>query len=254
MKKQYTPSHQSRNTSSKPAHSLPSGYYWLTGIHPVQMALDNPARAKNTLLMTAAVKEKLRLSGKIQPQMVEAEAIARLLPAGTTHQGVALGVQPITPPALEDILIAGKPLVMLDQVTDPHNIGAILRSAAAFGAGAVIVQDKHSPTEGTTIAKTAAGALEVTPYLPVTNLSRTIEQAQKAGYWVIGLDGSAMKTLRDCKPTTKTLLVMGAEGTGLRRLVSEHCDMLAKLPIFAEMESLNVSVATGIALYEIATA
>lgn len=237
-----------------PQYSLPPGYYWLAGIHPVQMALDNPARAKYSLLATEAALAKLKVPAKIQPQKVEPEVIARLLPPGTTHQGVALSVQPLSAPAPEEIFAIGKPLVMLDQVTDPHNIGAILRSAAAFGAGGVIVQEKHSPAENTTIAKTAAGALEVVPYLAVTNLSRTIEVAQKAGYWVIGLDGAAEQTLSQCKPSRKTLLVMGAEGAGLRRLVAEHCDMLAKLPIQPQMESLNVSVAAGIALYEISQA
>jgi 23S rRNA (guanosine2251-2'-O)-methyltransferase len=233
--------------------SLPSGYYWLTGIHPVQMALNNPQRVRHRLLVTANSKEKLRIPQRISLEVVEQETLNRLLPAGTTHQGVALAVQPLSSPPLEDLLANAKPLLMLDQVTDPHNIGAILRSAAAFGAGGVIVQDKHSPAENATIAKTAAGALEVIPYLAVTNLSRTIEAAQQAGYWAIGLEGTASQTLKSCKPSAKTLLVMGAEGAGLRRLVAEHCDMLAKLPISPQMESLNVSVAAGIALYEIAS-
>mgnify|MGYP000423241693 CR=1 FL=1 len=238
--------HPARQSASS---ALPSGYYWLYGLHPVQMALDNPARHKNSLIGTRAALAKLRVSAKMNPKTVEGVELDKMLPHQATHQGVALAVQPLNPPPLEAILATEKPLVMLDQVTDPQNIGAILRSAAAFSAGAVIVQDKHSPTENATIAKIAAGALEVVPYLPVTNLSRTIEAAQKAGYWAVGLDGTAEKTLAECKLTPKTLLVMGAEGAGLRRLVSEHCDMLAKLPITPQMESLNVSVAAGIALY-----
>lgn len=213
------------------------------------MALDNPARAKNSLMGTSTALARLKIPAKIQPKTVESAELGKMLPPQATHQGVALAVQPILPPPLEEILATGKPLIMLDQVTDPQNIGAILRSAAAFGAGAVIVQDKHSPTENATIAKIAAGALEIVPYLSVTNLSRTIEAAQKEGYWAVGLDGAAKQTLAECKLTPKTLLVMGAEGAGLRRMVGEHCDMLAKLPIDPQMESLNVSVAAGIALY-----
>lgn len=229
--------------------SLPPGYYWLYGLHPVQLALANAARHKGVLLGTGTALAKLRVSAKMNAKTVEGAELDRMLPPQATHQGVALAVQPLTPPPLEQILAAGKPLVMLDQVTDPQNIGAILRSAAAFGAGAVIVQEKHSPGENATIAKIAAGALEAVPYLPVTNLSRCIEEAQKAGYWAVGLDGTAEKALAQCNLSAKTLLVMGAEGAGLRRLVSEHCDILAKLPIAPEMESLNVSVAAGIALY-----
>lgn len=245
--------HPARHTAHQSAPSaLPSGYYWLFGLHPVQMALDNPTRHKNSLMGTSAALARLKIPAKIQPKTVEGAELDKMLPPQATHQGVALAVQPISPPPLDEILATGKPLIMLDQVTDPQNIGAILRSAAAFGAGAVIVQDKHSPTENATIAKIAAGALEVVPYLPVTNLSRTIEAAQKAGYWAVGLDGAAKQTLAECKLTPKTLLVMGAEGAGLRRMVGEHCDILAKLPIAPQMESLNVSVAAGIALYVVA--
>jgi 23S rRNA (guanosine2251-2'-O)-methyltransferase len=246
MKKQNRP--PARPSSS---HALPPGYYWLYGLHPVQMALANTARHKGVLLGTAPALAKLRVSAKMNTKTVEGAELDRMLPPQATHQGVALAVQPLNAPPLEQVLATGKPLVMLDQVTDPQNIGAILRSAAAFGAGAVLVQEKHSPTENATIAKIAAGALEVVPYLPVTNLSRAIEEAQKAGYWAVGLDGAAEKTLAQCKLTAKTLLVMGAEGAGLRRLVSEHCDILAKLPIDPQMESLNVSVAAGIALYSL---
>ncbi len=228
---------------------LPPGYYWLFGLHPVQMALANPKRAKNELLATPNALSKLPKGAKAR--QVTPEELNRLLPAGSNHQGVALAVQPLKSPPLAEILSTGKPLVILDQVTDPQNIGAILRSAAAFGAGAVIVQDKNSPPENATIAKIAAGALELVPYVNVTNLSRCIEEGQKAGYWAVGLDGEAEQTLVQCKLSSKTILVMGAEGAGMRRLVAEHCDMLAKLPIDSRMESLNVSVAAGIALYEI---
>jgi 23S rRNA (guanosine2251-2'-O)-methyltransferase len=253
MKKYPAPSQQRSAPRSAASSPLPQGHYWLFGIHPVQMALENSKRHKSLLLVTTPALEKLRVPLQHQPKIkrVTGDEITAFLPAGSTHQGVALAVQPLAQPSLEEVAHTAKPLVMLDQVTDPQNIGAIIRSAAAFGAGAVIVQAKHSPSENATIAKTAAGALEVIPYLAETNLSRAIETLQKLGYWAVGLEGEATQSLAACSLSPKTLVVMGAEGAGLRRLVAEHCDSLAKLPIHPQMESLNVSVAAGIALYEI---
>jgi 23S rRNA (guanosine2251-2'-O)-methyltransferase len=244
------PTHRSSgHNPALPRLSSP-GHYWLAGIHPVQMALDNPKRQKIQLLATQPALAKLRLPPRLPVQTVDPARLDALFPQGQTHQGVALEVAPLPAADVTAMLDSGQPLLMLDQVTDPQNIGAILRSAAAFGAGGVILQEKHSPRESTALAKTAAGALEVVPLLYVTNLSRTIVEAQQSGYWVIGLDGDAAHpTLAACKPQSKTLLVLGAEGTGLRRLVAEHCDQLARLPISAKMESLNVSNAAAIALY-----
>lgn len=234
-------------------HPTPAaGHYYLYGIHAVQAALENPKRVRRTLYISGNTQEKLRIPAKQPVQKVEAGILQAMLPPHAVHQGVALEVQALPQPSLEEIAASGKALLMLDQVSDPHNIGAILRSAAAFNAGGLIMQDKHAPKENATIAKTAAGGLESVPMVSVTNLARALEELQPLGYWSVGMDGSAEQTLDKLKLDAKTVLVMGAEGSGLRRLIAEKCDLLAKLPIHSQMESLNVSVAAGISLYALA--
>ncbi|MDG1286040.1 MAG: 23S rRNA (guanosine(2251)-2'-O)-methyltransferase RlmB [Rickettsiales bacterium] len=232
--------------------TLTSGHYFIFGIHAVQAALNNPQRVKRKLYATGNASEKLKVPEAIYTHTVDGDWLDKLLPDFSVHQGVALEVQALPQPHLMELAETGKRLLMLDQVSDPHNIGAILRSAAAFDVGGIIVQDKHAPRENATIAKTAAGALELIPLVAVTNLTRALKELQNAGYWSVGMDGDAKQTIDQLNLDPKTVLVMGAEGSGLRRLVAEKCDLLAKLSIHSQMESLNVSVATGISLYALA--
>ncbi len=190
----------------------------------------------------------------IPVQRVESEQLARLLGEEAVHQGIAAEVAPLDGWAMEDALRDAPTecvLMVLDQVTDPHNIGAILRSAAAFGVRALILARDHAPSEGATMAKIACGALEIVPLVYVANLARAMEQIKQAGFWIVGLEGEAKQTLHAHGLSGRLAVVLGAEGKGLRRLTLEACDLLARLPIRAQMESLNVSNAAAIALYEL---
>jgi 23S rRNA (guanosine2251-2'-O)-methyltransferase len=192
-----------------------------------------------------------------KPQIVSTQEIAGLLPEGAVHQGFAALAEPLPAVAIEDILgrLADAPkacLLVLDQVTDPRNTGAILRSAAALGATAVIVPDRRSPMETAVLAKAASGALEAVDLVRVTNIARALEILKGAGFWCIGLDAAAPTPLGATDLTGRTALVLGSEGRGLRRLVAKGCDGLAALPMSGPMESLNVSAAAAIALYEAA--
>ena len=241
--------------SGKAAPSA-NGKFWLYGRHAVEAALNNPLRKAHRLWVNASAAEKLpNLPKSLPVQQVETVQLHKLLGDEAVHQGIALEVSPLEEAAIEDVIAqstANSLVLILDQVTDPHNIGAILRSAAAFDAAAVVMARDHAPGETATMAKSACGALEITPRVMVTNLSRALDDLKKAGYWVVGLDGSASQALHQHKLSGKIALVLGAEGKGLRRLTLENCDLLAKLPISARMESLNVSNAAAIALYELA--
>ena len=228
---------------------------WLWGWHAVTSALANPSRAPpRRLVATAEQARRLAaLPGETaRPEVLEAAEIARLLPSGAAHQGVAMAPGDLESLSLEEIAEpASGVLVMLDQVTDPQNVGAVMRSAAAFGARGVIVQDRHSPAFSGALAKAAAGALDVTPHARVVNLARALERLEELGWRAIGLDGGASESLAEVLDGRPTVLVLGSEGEGLRRLVREHCDALARIPMPGDFESLNVSAAAAIALYEV---
>ncbi len=249
------PNRNSGSRGHQPAHSRPNaapGRYWMYGLHAVMAALQNPKRRWSKLLITSAQADAVKALSLPQPaEMTDNATLEKILGEGAVHQGIALEVAPLHPLDLEDILSSDAPLLLLDQVTDPHNIGAMLRSAAAFGVAAIILPKDHAPQETATMAKSASGGLELVPLIYVTNLVKTMETIKQHGYWIAGLAGEADKTLAAAKLSTKTALVMGAEGKGMRRLTREHCDLLVKLPIHSQMESLNVSNAAAIALYEI---
>lgn len=229
---------------------------WIWGWHAVEAALANPRRAAPVRLLASSERARQiehRFGRPKTLEIVEPQVIAQTLPQGAVHQGVAL-----RPGALEDVGLddfpggPGAVLLMLDQVTDPQNVGAILRSAAAFGAQGVILQDRHAPKLTGALAKAAAGAVEKLPVARVVNLSRALEQLSDAGWRTVGLTGAAERPLAEALDGRPTVLVLGSEGEGLRRLVSEHCDELAKIPMPGGFESLNVSAAAAVALYEAA--
>lgn len=238
----------------------PDNLIW--GRHPVLAALANPARqGMGRLLATSERASELEahdLTHGHRIEIMDAPALARMLPAGAVHQGLAFKVAPLEGVALEDIAgpahdgVGGGVIVMLDQITDPQNVGAIFRSALAFGAKGIVVQDRHSPALAGALAKAAAGATERLPCARVTNLSRALERLAEMGWRAVGLDGSAEMTLEQALDARPTVIVMGSEGDGIRRLVAEHCEVLAKIPMPGGFESLNVSNATAIALYEAA--
>ncbi len=229
----------------------------LWGRHAVEAALLNPARQHRKLWATHEGIESL--SGDLPPdfplEYAGPEDLARLVARDAPHQGLVLECEPLEDLHLSEVLDSddNRPILVLDQVTDPHNVGAILRSAAAFDAAAIVTQDRHAPLEGGVLAKSASGALEKVPWVRVVNLSRALEEIAEAGYWRIGLTGEASETLGEALPAGPVALVLGAEGEGMRANVESHCDALAKLPISEAMESLNVSNAAAIALYAIAT-
>lgn len=228
--------------------------FW--GKHAVYAALDNPERHVRKLWGTHAALSEIVIPDDVTLQYAEAADLARMVPSDVPHQGLVIEVDPLPDLFLGDVLDTDekRSLVLLDQVTDPQNIGAIFRSAAAFDAAAIITQDRHAPPENGTIAKAASGALETVPWVRVVNLSRALEEIAEAGYWSIGLSGHADALLADALPPKGGVaLVMGAEGEGMRQNVEGHCDQLARLPISDKMESLNVSNATAIALYAIAS-
>jgi 23S rRNA (guanosine2251-2'-O)-methyltransferase len=224
--------------------------FW--GKHAVAAALDNPDRKVLKAWASRDAAGFMNFPPELPLLMAEAPDLGRMVPADAPHQGVVIEVEPLEDIWLADLLSDAPEqavLLVLDQVTDPHNVGAILRSAAAFGAIGIVTQDRHSPPEGGALAKAASGALERVPWVRVVNLARALEEIAEAGFWRIGLAGDAEADLKQALGPKRVALVLGAEGPGMRSNTREHCDALARLPISNAMESLNVSNAAAVALY-----
>ena len=219
-------------------------------------ALANPARLLRRLVLTeeaeAALAARLPPPWSLQPEHVERARMDQMLGRDVVHQGIALLADPLPQPTLTAVLERPGPLLVLDQVTDPRNVGAILRSAAAFAAAGVITQERNAPDETGAMAKAASGALESVPLLRAVNIARTLIALKAAGVWCVGLDTGAPAALSGTAlAERRAALVLGAEDEGLRRLTRETCDELARLPMPGTAESLNVSAAAAIALYEL---
>ncbi|MDY0958152.1 23S rRNA (guanosine(2251)-2'-O)-methyltransferase RlmB [Sphingomonas sp. CFBP8993] len=228
--------------------------FW--GRHAVTAALANPNRTVRKIWGTREALAALDLPPVVPITYADVADLGRLVPSDAPHQGLVAEVDPLEDIWLGDLLHEAqddqRPLVVLDQVTDPHNVGAILRSAAAFDALAIVTQDRHAPPESGTVARSASGALETVPWVRVVNLARALEEIAEAGFWRIGLTGHANQTLAEAMGTQRICIVLGAEGEGMRQNTEAHCDELAKLPISPKVESLNVSNAAAIALYAVA--
>lgn len=224
----------------------------LYGRHAVVAALRNPERRARRLHATREALHDLPLRERLEVRTVDTRALDLLLGRDVPHQGLALEVDPLPPRGLEEALWGSRPVLALDQVTDPRNLGAILRSAAAFEVGAVILPERHSAELNGACAKAASGAVDIVPIIAVTNLARALQELDAGGLEVIGLDAASAETLDRVVPRSRPALVLGSEGAGLRRLVRERCARLVRLPISPRIESLNVSVAAGIALYALA--
>jgi 23S rRNA (guanosine2251-2'-O)-methyltransferase len=228
--------------------------FW--GRHAVAAALANPGRTIVRLWATREAAAELQLAANLPVTFADGADLGRLVPRDAPHQGIVAEVERLPDILLADLLEEardGAPLVVLDHVTDPHNVGAILRSAAAFDALGLVTQDRHAPPESGALAKAASGALETMPWARVVNLARALDEIAAAGFWRIGLDGEAEATLAGALGPPRTALVLGAEGEGLRQNVQAHCDALARLPTGGRVESLNVSNAAAIALYAAVT-
>jgi 23S rRNA (guanosine2251-2'-O)-methyltransferase len=236
-------SHQTHGTANRPR---------LWGRHAVAAALDNPGRRVLRAWATREAAAFMQFPKEIAVTLADASDLGRLVPADAPHQGVVIEVEPLDDIWLDGLLHEAPDravLLVLDQVTDPHNVGAILRSAAAFGAIGIVTQDRHSPPESGALAKAASGALERVSWARVVNLARALEEIGEAGFWRIGLTGDAEMDLKEALGPARVALVLGAEGPGLRPNTREHCDSLARLPISDAVESLNVSNAAAVGLY-----
>jgi 23S rRNA (guanosine2251-2'-O)-methyltransferase len=236
------------------ASAREDGPMLIYGVHAVEAALGNARRTIGKLFLTdnaeRRLQEALRARGLAHERVLPRDLDRRLGP-DTVHQGALIETEPLPEPRLEELAneTAGRPLIVLDQVTDPHNVGAILRSAAVFGAGALMMTRRHSPPLDGTLAKSASGALEHVPIVLVQNLARALAELKELAFTVIGLDGEAPDRLEELDWPERSALVLGAEGKGLRQLTRESCDRLCRIATDGPIASLNVSNAAAIALH-----
>lgn len=251
---------RSDRQDSRRGVSAPAGAVWLYGTHAVAAALKNPARLFRRLLITedaqAALAAECPMPWPLHPEPTPREKIDQILGArpgsGIVHQGIALLADQLVAPSLLDALKRPGPVLILDQIFDPRNVGALMRTAQAFGACAVIAQDRNAPEETGALAKAASGALETIPLLRITNISRALIMLKSENVWVVGLDGQSATRLRaESFAGRRVALVLGSEGEGMRRLTRETCDEICSLSMPGGMESLNVSAAGAVALYEL---
>ena len=240
---------------AEPRAEREDGPLRLFGVHAVEAALNNPARRIIRLLATENGENRLAetiAARKLSVERASPRDLDNILGADTVHQGVMVEVEPLDEPELADLAeraIGGAPLIILDHVTDPHNVGAVLRSAAVFGASGLVMTRRHSPPMNGVLAKSASGALELIPVLLVQNLARTMEELRAQGIRLIGLDGDAPGLLEDEPLTGPIALVLGAEGKGMRELTGVTCDVLASIATAGPIDSLNVSNAAAVALH-----
>jgi 23S rRNA (guanosine2251-2'-O)-methyltransferase len=257
-----------RNSPAREAAERAAKNAWIYGRHAVAAVLGNPERRLRRAVALAEAQpwlveglaaSRARRSDAVAVEALEREALEALVPEGAVHQGVAVRADPLPELGIDDLAVPAASegpeiVVFLDQVSDPHNVGAVLRSAAVFGARAVVVPEHGSPSTTGVLSKAASGALEHVPLIRVTNLVRSLERLKKAGFWSVGLDETAEAPLATLDMTGRIALVLGAEGEGLRRLTRERCDFLARLPARGPLASLNVSNAAAVALYELVRA
>ena len=227
----------------------------LYGWHPVTLALANPQRRVRRLYATENAARRLaeeNISTGVTPEIVRPDTIAAQLPPDAVHQGLLAEADPLPAPSVETLTTDGVVLV-LDQITDPHNVGAILRSAAAFAVKAIVTTQRHSPEATGVLAKSASGALEYVPFVAVQNLARALAELKARGFTAVGLDSSGSADLASIDLRAPVALVLGAEGKGLRQLTRETCNVVARLDLPGEIKSLNVSNAAALALYIVAS-
>lgn len=254
------PEHRRGAGSPGRGPATPNGAVWLYGTHAVAAALKNQARLFRRLVITeeaqAALAAECPQPWPIPPEITPRDKIDQILGArqgsGIVHQGIALLTDQLAAPALLDAIKHPGPVLVLDQISDPRNVGALMRTAQAFGACAVIAQDRNAPEETGALAKAASGALETIPLLRTVNIARALIVLKSADFWVVGLDGHSPARLNGPSfGKRRVALVLGSEGEGMRRLTRETCDEICALAMPGGMESLNVSAAGAVALYEI---